>query len=320
MENRDRSVKIISLCLFCLFIVLLFSTATFSFAKYVSAVRSGENNVGVMEMNCTYAIEENNGLAFINSEFNTQVGADHSLQMNAFSNTVVKLSDNSVNTGLNYQYAFVLYVPTVFAKHAMFQVVHLDGNSNVAAHASKLYTFADGSGNISPTPLPANSKVDNEYDYLTDSAEGNLAITSFNVSTASAKATYKRTFKTYQNESPETILCTFDVKRTETIEFCRVVINLDASKYFLGDGESARFLLRVALLSKIEDIAIRWNPSDYDLSTIKPEEGFIIQVDEDKSLHVFYDDLEIDNVYVDNCIGVTYPSRVNVLFTQKEKL
>ena len=318
MEKKSRLAKI-SIVLFCLLTFVLVGMAGISFAMYVSSVQT-PGNAGVMEINCKYTVE-NSDLAFVNTPY--QDGdSPVTGKGNTYSNTVIEVTNFGVNTGMSYQYAFVFYLPTLFANNSIFQLVQLDGNTAVSA--TPLYSFIGEDGRLNPTVQP---DVSNDYDGLVNS-EGGLLNVSFNCSKVSVAATYSRTFKTYQyaNEPHGKVLCPITIKKTETVEYCRLVFNLDASKYFLGDGDSARFLLRVAPIKELNDelISSAWNPDDYIKDTLTTtSKGFTVKFNQSGNIDITYTDddgtqVVYPNVYVGSCTGITFPSRMNVLFTQME--
>ena len=321
--NKKLSFKI-TFSLMCLLIVITFSMAGFSFAKYVNSAKSAPQGANVAEMNCKYNIEKDN-LTFINANFQQQIGDSSApVQMNNYSSAIITVKNEGNNTGLSYTYGFVFYVPKNFAKHSMFQLLHLDETTNNPTHASGLYSFTNASGELDPTL----STTENEYENLFSNPSTKLDIF-FNTSIQSIKTTFTRSFATFpykEENNNGKLLCSFGVKKTADIEYCRIVLSLDATKYVLKEGDSAKFMLRLVPQTELEteEISIPWNSKEYENQTpVTSSNGYSLTLNLDGTIDVRYQKDDIDktysDVYVSNCIGVTFPSRMNVLFSQIEK-
>ena len=208
-----------------------------------------------------------------------------------------------------------MYIPERFAENMMFQFVELSGGaSSVAADpdavkASELYQIHPASPNgIRDAVIEGigDKEVPNDYRQLIDSEGGRLELSM------------------HAEKEVESLMCSVTTRREQKFNYYKLTVNLPLTDdYLLGKGATKSFLFRCVPSSALPSSEYEtnvWNPALYDKSIVPTvpdgfdcrwnEAGTGLQASQDGGASWF-------DINPKDCVGLSSPSRINVVFTQQ---
>lgn len=340
----------------CVIFALSLAFSGYSYATYVSGVDSSGNSSGVATIACTYSVDNGGQGSFVNAPYIFKItDTTQPVRLNHWAESVITVRNNG-KAGLNYEYSFVFYMPTGFAQAAMFQFAELtDGNyvygdRNKIVKASKMYRIAEtpDGGSVMTVEETAETSggiaIENEFQDIID--KGGLLgideVTSYAVEQEKQQTgTVRHTYATYSGVgSQETFVGSVTFADEITYGQTRVTFNIKRSaenRYVLKNGDAHSFLFRLVLRDELNDgeFSSVWNADNY---WEKDEHG---NYTEAKQTPTATEDFKYrwikgdtptavprlqyanavggdnwETVTVKDCIGITSPCKINMVFTQ----
>ena len=316
----------------CLLVVCAVVLTSYSFARYVTLY--GESSSGnVAGISCSFTVDGKKS-AFVNAPFLQRVSSDaEAVQMNAYSETVITVNNENDEASRDYRYSFIMYIPRRFAENMMFQFVELSSDASDAVKASELYQIHPDSPNgIRDAVIEGigDKEVPNDYRQLINGEGGVLELSMYaEKEDEPRKGVLLSTYTSYRTEvfgdvEVESLMCSVTTRREQQFDYYKLTVNLPVTDdYLLDRGASKNFLFRCVPSSALPSSEYEtnvWNPELYDKS-IQPSvpDGFIcrwnaagtgLQVSQDGGASWF-------DVNPKDCVGLSSPSRINVVFTQQ---
>ena len=337
-ERLQKNVYKILLVITSLLVICAVVITSFSFARYVTLY--GELNGGnVAGISCSFVVDGKKS-TFVNAPF-LQRGSENAeaVQMNAYSETVITVNNKNDETSRDYSYSFIMYIPERFAENMMFQFVELSGDASSlavesdAVKASELYQIHPDSPNCIRNAVIegiGDQEVANAYRQLIDGEGGKLELSMHaEKEDEPRKGILLSTYTSYRTEvygdvEVESLMCSVTTRREQQFNYYKLTVNLPVTDdYLLDKGASKSFLFRCVPSSALPSSEYEtnvWNPELYDKS-IQPAvpDGFIcrwndagsgLQASQDGGASWF-------DINPKDCVGLSSPSRINVVFTQQ---
>ncbi len=337
-EKLQKNVFKILLVITCLLVICAVVITSYSFARYVTLY--GELNGGnVAGISCSFVVDGKKS-TFVNAPFLQRVSSDaEAVQMNAYSETVITVNNKNDETSRDYRYSFIMYIPERFAENMMFQFVELSGDASSlavapdAVKASELYQIHPASPNgIRDAVIEGigDKEVPNDYRQLIDGAGGKLELSMHaEKEDEPRKGVLLSTYTSYRTEvygdvEVESLMCSVTTRREQQFNYYKLTVNLPVTDdYLLGKGAAKSFLFRCVPSSALPSSEYEtnvWNPALYDKS-IQPtvpdgfscrwnDAGTGLQASQDGGASWF-------DINPKDCVGLSSPSRINVVFTQQ---
>ncbi len=337
-ERLRKTCFNILLCCACALVIVAVVLASFSFAGYVTSTKTGDKNADVIGINCNFRVDGagGSGSTFINAPFLQSVSDNaQAVQMNTYNECVITVYNSSHS--LNYNYSFVMYIPKRFATRMMFQYVELSAASSraTALTASRLYQIQgdESALTVGEAVIYGNDHqqidIPNDYQNLISSGKELSLIMNAEVY-GKADGIANRSFTTYRTvDGVEKLLCPVSLKCSETLDYYKLTVSLpNTENYVLGRGKEKSFLFRcvpTAILDSAEFTSNTWadtveNILEGEYPAVPDEYAFEINRaswDASRTLEVRKTDEESwTRVTPKNCIGISSPSRINVVFSQ----
>lgn len=337
-ERLQKNVYKILLVITSLLVICAVVITSFSFARYVTLY--GELNGGnVAGISCSFVVDGKKS-TFVNAPFLQRVSENaEAVQMNAYSETVITVNNKNDETSRDYSYSFIMYIPERFAENMMFQFVELSGDASSlavesdAVKASELYQIHPDSHNCIRNAVIegiGDKEVPNDYRQLIDGEGGKLELSMHaEKEDEPRKGILLSTYTSYRTEvygdvEVESLMCSVTTRREQQFNYYKLTVNLPVTDdYLLDKGASKSFLFRCVPSSALPSSEYEtnvWNPALYDKS-IQPAvpDGFIcrwndagsgLQASQDGGASWF-------DINPKDCVGLSSPSRINVVFTQQ---
>lgn len=332
-ERFQKNIFRILLVITCLLVVCAVALTSYSFARYVNMLEEIKDS-NVAGISCSFKVDGADE-AFINAPFLQRVSENaEAVQMNTYNESVITVKNASGPSSRDYRYSFIMYIPDRCAENMMFQFVELDGNalSSDAVKASELYQIDAASPNgIRDAQIDdiGGQQVPNDYRLLIDSEGGKLDISMHaEKEDAARKSILYSTYTSYRTDyygdtAVESLACSITSNREYEFNYYKLTVNLPVTdEYILGKGSEKSFLFRcvpTAALASSEFEQNIWDASLYgkDVAPTVPD-GFLcrwtadgngLQASQDNGLNWF-------DIKPKDCIGLSSPSRINVVFTQ----
>ena len=333
-ERLQKNIFRILLVITCLLVICAVVLTSFSFARYVTMLEEIKNS-GVAGISCSFTVDGNDN-SFINAPFLQRVSENaEAVQMNTYSQTVITVKNSDGQSSRDYRYSIIMYVPERFAENMMFQFVELKGGlvSSEKVKASELYQINPAApGGVGDAHIDGigDGEIPNDYRELIDSADGRLEISMHaEIEAAQRKGILYSTYTSYRTDyygdvAVENLMCSVTAKRQVSFNCYKLTVNLPATDaYILGKGEEKSFLFRcvpTSALASSEFESNVWDAALYDknVAPAVPDgylcrwnaEGSGLQASQDNGASWF-------DITPRDCIGLSSPSRINVVFTQQ---
>lgn len=337
-------------------VMLLISivTSAVSLASYITGRTVNEDNVGVAPISCSFTVSNSQDGKFINAPFMQSIisGQTKPVQMN----TVIESEINVVNSGSygnSYQYSFVFYMPKEFAESVMFQLVRVDNSraTRSASAASEFYQIDTANGKLLKKAILADTdKIPNDYQSVIDDGK-ELILNGYAVEEATPRTvTREYTYTTYYHDTytvaedegvaeqseVKLLLCPIVAKEEQAVTYYRVTVTLPAgSDYVLNEEAGSIKIGHTYLFRCVPRAAMDrnvyskvWNAAADKEAGKLPEvpEGYkcrwasgtdavleIAEIPTDGSAEIWRQILPTTE---EDCIGLTNPTKINVVFTQ----
>lgn len=305
---------------------------SYSFARYVSIVDEikGANVAGI---SCSFEV---NGTQtpFINAPFMQRVSENaEAVQMNTYSETVITVKNADGDASRDYRYSFIAYIPERFAENMMFQFVELGGSTAASekVKASKLYQINEASPNgvrYAQIDGIADGAIPNDYQSLIDSGSGELVLSMHaEKETTLRKGLLLSTYTSYRTDyygdnEVKSLACSITTCRECEFIYYKLTVNLPVTAaYMLGKGASKSFLLRLvpsSALASSEYEKNAWDATLYKDKSVAPvaPDGYECRWNEAGDGLQAKQDGDWFDIFPRECIGLSSPSRINVVFTQ----
>lgn len=344
MQFLRKHLHKIAFAIAGLLLIISIVASAVSLASYITGRTAKNDNVNVAPISCSFTVDKSGLGTFINAAFMQSIvpGQTEPVQMNTFSESEITVK-NSGNYGNNYRFSFIFYIPEDFATKMMFQLVKLDNSraTVTASSASKLYQINDNYS-VSEASLADVKEIPNEYQDLIDGGN-ELVLTSYATRDATQREVVRKiTYTTYYNEEVDfseeggaqelvqvtRLMCPVTVESKEKINYCRLTVSLpmDEAEFILKENTSQTFLFRCV---PRETLSSTVYDREFDAAALKGAgtvpsvpDGYncrwkagvsepVLEITDESGKW-----RQINAITKTDCIGITNPTKVNVVFTQ----